>query len=74
MDTPLAELLLARGLVGRPILAEALDHVRGSREQDRHLSLAVFLLERSILAPDVIDLAGLPRRYHAQRVAAIRGR
>ena len=56
-DTPLAELLLARGLVGRPILAEALDHVRADRDQDPHLRLGVFLLQRGVLPAHVIESA-----------------
>jgi protein kinase-like protein len=57
VDTPLAELLLARGLVGRAILGEALEHVRAHRHQDPHLSLGLFLLQRGVLPANVIESA-----------------
>lgn len=55
LDTPLAELLLARGLVGRPLLSEALAHVRGQRGQDEQVSLALFLLQRQVVAPELLQ-------------------
>jgi protein kinase-like protein len=57
LDTPLAELLLARGLVGRPILSEALERVRRQRGQDEQVTLALFLLERQVLPAEALEQA-----------------